>query len=95
MKPKQKKPKLKPKEAVKTKKRKSLLQKRKVRLSHKNTAALFVKGLGKRVKSIGFFVEFAHVWVHQDFSVKVLEYLRTCNIFYLINGLRITFGIFD
>ena len=27
--------------------------------------------------------------------LKVLEYLRTCNIFYLINGPRVTFGIFD
>ena len=27
--------------------------------------------------------------------IKVLEYLRTCIIFYLINGLRNTFGIFD
>ena len=26
---------------------------------------------------------------------KALEYLRTCNIFYLINGPRVTFGIFD
>ena len=27
--------------------------------------------------------------------LKVLEYLHTCNIFYLINGPRVTFGIFD
>ena len=27
--------------------------------------------------------------------IKVLEYLRTCNILYLINGPRVTFGIFD
>ena len=26
---------------------------------------------------------------------KVLEYLRTCNMFYLINGPCVTFGIFD
>ena len=26
---------------------------------------------------------------------KVLEYLHTCNIFYLINGPRVTFVIFD
>ena len=26
---------------------------------------------------------------------KVLEYLRTCNIFYLINAPHVTFGIFD
>ena len=29
------------------------------------------------------------------FHIKVLEYIRTCNIFYLINGLCVTFGIFD
>ena len=28
-------------------------------------------------------------------KVKVLEYLRTCNIFDLKNGPRVTFGIFD
>ena len=28
-------------------------------------------------------------------NVKVLEYLRTCHIFYLTNGPRVTFGIFD
>ena len=27
--------------------------------------------------------------------IKVLEYLRTCNIFSLINGPRVTFRIFD
>ena len=27
--------------------------------------------------------------------LKVLEYLRTCNIFYLINGPQVTLGIFD
>ena len=30
-----------------------------------------------------------------DVWVNVLEYLRACNIFYLINGPRIMFGIFD
>ena len=75
MKPKQKKPKLKPKEAVKTKKRKSLLQKRKVRLSHKNTAALFLKGLGKRVKSIGFLQN-----LHMCGCIKILV-LRSWNTF--------------
>ena len=28
-------------------------------------------------------------------AFKVLEYLRTCKIFYLINGPRVTFGNFD
>ena len=28
-------------------------------------------------------------------DLKVLEYLRTCNIFCLINGPRVTLGIFD
>ena len=28
-------------------------------------------------------------------DIKILEYLHICNIFYLINGPRVTFGSFD
>ena len=40
-----------------------------------------------------------YAWSDKDSAVrayiKVLEYLCTCNIFCLINGPRVTFGIFD
>ena len=34
-------------------------------------------------------------WIRMASSLKVLEYLRTCNIFYLIHGLHLTCSIFD
>ena len=33
--------------------------------------------------------------IKQKVFFKVLEYFRLCNIFYLINGPRVMFGIFD
>ena len=44
----------------------------------------------KMLPKVDYFVRFNIVTL-----IKVSEYLRTCNIFYLVNGMHITFGIFD
>ena len=40
-----------------------------------------------------FFCQSNKIEVIWDF--KFLEYFHTCNMFYVINGPRVTFGIFD
>ena len=48
-----------------------------------------------RKRRITFAYKQSNIVLNDTKLIKVLEYLRTCNIFYLISGPRVTFGIFD
>ena len=62
--------------------------------------AIFKKALRLRDRPVSILqsLEILNVFnikLLSEANVKVLEYLRTCNMFYLTNGPRFTFGIFD